>query len=144
MRSTGLSLGMLLVSVVVVVPADANKCAAVKLKAAGKRASATLACHAKAVGKGATVDAECATKAADKLAAAFAKAETLDPPCTVADLAAIATRIDAFVTEVTGALGSPGPSTCAQRKLQAAGKKADGKHKCHAKAVGKGRGTGST
>jgi len=40
------------------------------------------------------------------------------------------------------ALGGPGPSTCTKQKLQAAGKKADTKHTCHATAVGKDPGHG--
>src|SRR5262245_22231061 len=49
--------------------ADANRCAAAKLKASGKKAKTKLACHAKATARGLAVDPTCLTKAEGRFAA---------------------------------------------------------------------------
>jgi hypothetical protein len=55
-------------------PADAQaKCAAAKVKAAGKKAGAKAKCHSKAVGKGDPVDPDCLLKAETKFSSSFAR-----------------------------------------------------------------------
>jgi hypothetical protein len=115
-----------------------NKCAAAKVKAAGKKASNKAKCHSSAVKKGDPVDAACLTKAETKFNASFAKAEAKPPCLTTGDGAAIEAKIDAFIADLAGTLGGPGPSACSSAKYKEAGKKAYGKLGCHRKAAQKG------
>ena len=55
--------------------AGLEKCAAAKLKAAAKSASAQVGCYAKATGGGSAVDPACVTKASTGMTAAFTKAD---------------------------------------------------------------------
>jgi len=120
----------------------AQKCAQSKLKATGKKAAAKLKCYKKAVAAGVGVDSECLTKAEDKLLIAFQKAESKGPCATVGDAATVEGDVDTFVADTVAAL--PGGATeagqkCAASKLDATGKKANAKLKCHAKAAGGGQ-----
>ena len=119
----------------------AQKCAQSKLKATGKKASAKLKCDQKAIASGVAVDAECLAKAEDKFLVAFQKAETKGECATVGDAAAVEGDVDTFVAATAAAL--PGGATdagrkCAASKLDAAGKKANAKLRCHATAAGAG------
>src|SRR5262245_59534751 len=60
--------------------ADANRCAAAKLKATGKKAKTKLGCHAKAVKQGGALDPACLAKAEARFTSTFARAEST-PPC---------------------------------------------------------------
>lgn len=86
----------------------AVKCQVAKVKAAGAKATAKLACHAKAIGKGVAVDSECLAKAEARFLAAFAKAEAPGACPTSGDATAVEALVDGFVGDVLGAVG---PST---------------------------------
>src|SRR5690349_17881823 len=125
----------------------AQKCAATKTKAAGKKAAAKAGCQSKAAQKGTAVDASCLMKAETKFSSAFSKAEAKGGCATSGDASTIEAKVDAFiddlVKEVTGspagALLTTQPArTCAAKKIKAAGKKASGKLACDAKAKSKG------
>jgi hypothetical protein len=113
------------------------KCAAKKLQLAGDKGGAKLKCHAKSVGKGEALDPVCFLKAEDKYVDGFAKAEAKGGCPTVGDAADIEARVDAYVSDVTAALGQDGPSRCTSRKLDAAGKLYDGRATCESKALAK-------
>src|SRR5262245_59513487 len=119
----------------------AQKCAQSKLKATGKKAAAQLKCYKKAVADGVGVDSECLDKAGAKFLIAFQKAEAKGGCATVGDAGAVEGEVDTFVAGAATAL--PGGATeegrkCAASKLDATGKKANAKLKCHAKAAGGG------
>jgi len=108
MRSTrGIIGAIVLVLTVVTVspvpgaPTPEQRCRAAKLKAAGKKAKAQLACHAKAflsaVPTPAT-DPECLQKAEEKFTAAFTRAEAKGP--CFGDPITVEAQVDAFATEV--------------------------------------------
>jgi hypothetical protein len=81
--------------------ADGRRCAAVKLKAAGKKTSTKLACHARAVTKVAVVDPICLGKAEAKFTSAFAGADARYACATEGDADAIETgHVDALVDDV--------------------------------------------
>ena len=61
---------------------DGRRCAAVKLKAAGKKASTKLGCHARAVTKLAVADPTCLSKAETKFTSAFVGAESVSCDCS--------------------------------------------------------------
>src|SRR5262245_39999942 len=118
----------------------AAACAAAKLKAAGKKASAKLNCVAKAAAKGLPVDGLCLSKAETKFAAAFAKADGKGGCLTPNDAGTIEASVDTCVTTLRGLLGVPGippTSPCTAAKLKATGKKVAGKATCNAKATQK-------
>lgn len=82
----------------------AQRCAAAKLKATGKKAAARLKCWEKAIGAGIPVDPLCLTKAEDKFELAFTKAEEKGGCSTVGDAPAIQTTVVAFVDDVVADL----------------------------------------
>jgi hypothetical protein len=92
----------------------ASKCTGAKVRAAGKKALCQLGCSGKAALKGlALTDVEialCLQKCSDKFTKAFAAAEKLPATAkngschTTGDAAAIETKIDAFVEDVTAEL----------------------------------------
>jgi hypothetical protein len=90
----------------------ANRCAAIKLKATGKKAKTKLGCHGKAARRGVAVDPSCLAKAEARFAALFAAADG-DPTCfTTNDAGAIETRVDQLVADVVTALPTePGTTT---------------------------------
>lgn len=85
-------------------PTDAQKCAALKMKAAGKKALAKLKCHARATLQGVAVDPLCLTNAEQKFSDTFARAESNWACATVGDEAAIEAQVDAFVASVVAQL----------------------------------------
>src|SRR5882724_4752541 len=118
-----------------------SKCASAKIKATGKKASARAKCYAKAVAKGETVSTDCLDTASSKFGSGFSKAETkADCHAPTGDSGTIESKVDAFVDNVRDIVNSSaaGPNRCDSKKIQAAGKKAGIKAKCHAKAVSKG------
>jgi hypothetical protein len=89
----------------------ANRCAALKLKATGKKAKTKLGCHGKAAHRGDGVDASCLAKAEARFAAAFAAAES-DPTCfTMHDAGDVEDRVDELVADVVAALPSDTTTT---------------------------------
>jgi len=83
---------------------DGRRCAAAKLKATGKKASAKLGCHARAVGKVETVDAGCLGKAEAKFGSAFAGADGRYLCAAEGDADAIETgQVDPLVADVVAA-----------------------------------------
>lgn len=118
----------------------AAKCAATKVQAAGKKAAAKLKCHANAVKKSLAVDGLCLGKAEQKFSDSYAKIEAKGGCTTTGDAASIEAQVDTLVGDVVTALpdgGTPEGAKCASTKIQSAGKKADAKLKCNAKAIGK-------
>lgn len=118
----------------------AQKCAAAKLKAAGKKVDSDLKCHAKATGAGGATEPACLTKANDKFAAAFLKVD-LKGGCLGGDPTSVGSVGDVFVGDALAALPggiSDDGRKCAAAKLKAAGKKVSSKLKCQAKAAGSG------
>jgi hypothetical protein len=89
-----------------------------------------LACHALAAQKGLVTDPECLGAASEKLATAFAKAEVVTKKAGSAcpagsDATETQSQIDAFVTNVVGALRMQmAGSKCAAKKLATVGKHA--------------------
>src|SRR5689334_15607972 len=122
------------------VRAQADRCAAAKLKAAGKKASSRSKCYAKGVSKGAPAVGTCLSNASGKLDAAFGKAEQKFTCHTNMDASTIEGDVDAFVDQVRSTVNgsAQGPSGCDAKKIQAAGKKASGKASCYSKQAAKG------
>jgi hypothetical protein len=88
---------------------DANRCAAAKLKATGKKSKTKLGCHAKAVKQGGTVDPACLSKAEARFVAAFAKAEARPPCLTTGDSVEVEDLVDDLVDGAVA--GSPTTTT---------------------------------
>jgi hypothetical protein len=108
-------------------PSNAQKCAAAKIKSAGKKGACLLGLYAKqeATGIGATTAST--QKCKNKLSATFAKSEAKGGCVTTGDAPAIESKVDTFVGDVDGMLltSPPGPpSKCNAAKLKSAGKKA--------------------
>jgi hypothetical protein len=83
---------------------DGRRCAAVKLKATGKKASSKLGCHARAVGKTEPVDGGCLAKAEAKFADAFAGADGRYVCAAEGDADTIETAdVDPLVADVVAA-----------------------------------------
>jgi hypothetical protein len=97
-------------------PSLAQRCFAAKMKAAGKKISAKMACVATATRLGAVVDADCLTRAEAKFAAAYAKAGAA---CWGVP-SVIEARVDVCVA--TLAADVPGSGSCPATKAQAVGK----------------------
>src|SRR4029453_10104087 len=91
--------------------ADANRCAAAKLKATGKKAKTKIGCHAKATARGVTVDAACLAMAEARFVAAFAKAESRPPCLTSGDAASVESLVDTLFADAVAALPSPPTTT---------------------------------
>jgi cysteine-rich repeat protein len=83
----------------------AQKCAAAKMKAAGKKYAARANCYAKALSKSVPVDTGCLQNAEDKFGDAFAKAEAKGGCTTPGDAAAIEVKVDVCVADIAGDVG---------------------------------------
>lgn len=118
----------------------ADRCGAVKLKAAGGYAKASLRCQAAGVRAGAAVDPDCLVTAWARLSKGFAKAESRAGCVTSGDTSAIGAAIDADVDDFLAALpydDLPEARACAASKLKAAGKHYDSRSTCYAKSAKK-------
>lgn len=73
------------------------RCAATKLKAAARKSSAELKCHANATGRGLQVDPACLAKADAKFTAAWLRIEAAGGCRTTQDGNSVESRVDAFV-----------------------------------------------
>jgi hypothetical protein len=85
---------------------DANRCAAAKLKATGKKSLTKLGCHAQAAKRGGTVEPACLAKIEARFVAAFAKAESKPPCLTSGDAAAVEATVDGLVDDTVTAVGA--------------------------------------
>jgi hypothetical protein len=88
----------------------ASRCASVKLKATGKKATTKLGCHAKALRRGLAIDPGCLAKAEARFAAAFATAEGHPLCLTTGDASTVEALVDDLVDDVVAAL-APGVTT---------------------------------
>jgi hypothetical protein len=84
-------------------------------------------------------DSGCLDGAETRFGDTFAEAEAGDDCVTLGDAAGIAAQVDAFVVDVTGALGPlTTPSACAERKLREVGDRGQSKLGLRAISVGNG------
>src|SRR5689334_12027366 len=103
-----------------------QRCAAAKIKAAGKAAACLLALDARVAGGGApdpAKAAKCDARLADPVTGGFARAERHGGCLTVGDALAIESRIDALLHDVDTPLDVGTPNACQAAKISAAGKK---------------------
>ena len=85
--------------------ADGRRCAAIKLKATGRKTSTKLGCHARATSKVAAIDSDCLAKAEVKFASAFAAADARYVCAAEGDAATIETaQVDPVVAAVVAAV----------------------------------------
>lgn len=103
-----LTLGILSAPAAAATPAQ--KCAALKKKAAGKKALHKLRCYAAADLKNRAVDANCLSAAEVAFDRAFAMAEQSGGCALNGDAAAIEAMVDAFVNGVVAAIPSVAPT----------------------------------
>jgi hypothetical protein len=117
-----------------------NKCAATKIKAAGKKAACLLGLEAKSAKTGTAPANDKVANCMSKFSSTFTKAEAKGGCITNGDDAAIETKIDAFVADVDAETGTAPPTSnaCQSSKLKAAGKMA----KCLLGLAGKEAGSG--
>jgi hypothetical protein len=94
-----------------------NPCSASKKKCVAKKAAALLKCYQKAAKAGVAVDGTCLQKAQDKFDGGampangcFAKLEAKPGCLTTNDTAALETKVDTFVGDVTDQLNPPTPT----------------------------------
>ena len=100
-----------------------ERCAAAKIKAAGRKASCLLALDARVAGGG-VADSAKMQQCRDRLGGAFAKAEGRGGCATGGDASTVEGQVDATVGAVYTALNVATPNACQKTKLAAAGKKA--------------------
>jgi hypothetical protein len=81
----------------------AERCAAAKMKAAGRKAFAKLKCQEKALAKHPVAD-RCLAKAELRFGAAFAKAELNGGCATTGDADKIEAMVDGFMNDLVGSL----------------------------------------
>jgi hypothetical protein len=115
-----------------------NKCAAAKIRAAGKKAKCLLGLEAKGAKMGTAPDPLEVQRCKDQLFSAFSTNETNGGCLTTGDADAIEDKVDAFVADVDAELYSGGVDACAWAKLKGAGKLAACLLGLEAKAAGKG------
>lgn len=82
----------------------AARCAAAKIKAAGKRLAAAAKCHSRAAERGVAVDLSCLGRAEQMFEAAFAKAEARAGCVTTGDAGAVGSLVDTCIQSVVEAL----------------------------------------
>jgi hypothetical protein len=107
----------------------AQKCGEAKLKAFGAAVQARAVCQAEARKSGGEPAATCLLKVEKKLARRFAKANKTGPCPGEAPGVTVVTCVAAFDRAIEG------DSSCAVRKLRAAGLRAAGKSVCASKAT---------
>ena len=114
-------------------PARADKCAAAKLKAIGKKEARLLGCQSKVAAKNDTSGlAACESKVKGKFSNAFGKSGTCGGDQTQCENIA-----DSCESSVAGAFIDTWPSKCEAAKRKAAGKLASSELGCYAKAAAK-------
>ncbi len=116
----------------------ADRCGAVKMKAAARYGQGLLSCHAKAMRRDQDVDPDCTARALARLAKGFDKAEAKGGCATVDDEAMSSGALDADVDAVLAAL-APGATEaaryCAATKTKASGKQIRALLSCYGKAA---------
>src|SRR4029450_8317673 len=95
-------------TVVLAAVPGAQKCAAAKLKAAGKKAYGKIKCHQKAISKTVAVDSECLTKAETKFQADILKADAAGTCSGTA--AGLEDQVDALLRALVASIQA-GPTT---------------------------------
>jgi hypothetical protein len=100
-----------------------EKCGADKIKGAGKAAECRLRLESTSAKTGVAPAGEKVAKCTDKLSQTFSKSEAKGGCATTGDAAAIEAKIDAFVADIDGEVGTTPPTEndCASAKLKAAG-----------------------
>jgi len=106
----------------------AQKCAASRQKAAGKKIKAKMGCQSKAKAKNTAVDPACLTKAEAKFSSAFAK--TSGCPGTASGIESL---VDSCVATLTG--DAPGNGKCPSSTAKAEGKAGSCELGCTAKEI---------
>ncbi len=86
----------------------AARCTEAKIKAAAKKTSSKLKCHAAAAAKATAVDPSCLMKAEAKFSTAWARAEAKGGCITTGDESAVEGKVDACVADVVSALRACG------------------------------------
>jgi hypothetical protein len=109
-----------------------QRCAAAKLKAAGKEVAAKTACHAKAKARATIVEPGCLANAQARADAAIARAGSID---CAGDAAAIDAAVDQCVAIYVG--DAPGDGKCPSASLKAIGKGAGALLTCSSREVKK-------
>jgi len=101
-----IALGMLglVATMTLASPTPTQRCAATKVKAAGRNVFVTAKCYAKASVAGGEVSPDCLAKAAKRFQAAFAKADAKGGCTVVADAGSIGAAAAACVTSFTSAV----------------------------------------
>jgi hypothetical protein len=84
------------------------RCAGVKMKAAARKSSAKLKCHARATARGLPVDQACLDKAEAKFSSSWQRIEATASCRTTDDEANIENQVDAFVSNVARQLAPCG------------------------------------
>jgi endo-1,4-beta-xylanase len=99
-------------------------CEKKKLVAAARATAGMVRCAARAAASGEAVDAGCLALAASQLTAQFLTADTRGPCPTTGTQGVVSGRGQALAEDLLTSVGGGAPSTCARRKLVAAGKRA--------------------
>jgi hypothetical protein len=89
----------------------ANRCAALKLSATGKKMKAKLGCHGKSARQGYAVDFRCIAKAEAHFAAVFASAESRGGCLTTSDAGDVESQVDGIVAHVVSLVPTHPSST---------------------------------
>ncbi len=97
-----------------------GRCAATKLRAAGRRAFRELVCRRRAIRMGQPIDPNCRADADARLVKAFASAERRFPCGAGGGMAAVAPLIEDFANEVTALIVAGPPHDPAPSELAAA------------------------
>ena len=87
--------------------ATAERCAAKKLGAAGRKTTGLLKCQAQALQHDTAVDPACVARVVDKFAASWARIEARGACATVGDLENVEAQVDALVASLAAALSPP-------------------------------------
>jgi len=135
-KKLGVALGVCVLVAGAVSPAmaattPAQKCAAAKQKAAGKKASSKMGCYSKAKAKSLTVDPACLTKAEAKFSSAMAKAGAACPGTAPTIESLVDSCVSTLVADV------PGDGKCPSASAKAAGKATGAELACTAKEITK-------
>src|SRR6185503_17124123 len=114
----------------------AQRCAALKRKAAGLAAKGFAVCDAKAVLRGVSVDLVCTARVRTAFARLWARAERKGGCATSGDQTVVGDRIDAHDANLQTRLGLSGPpSRCSSLKFRDAGRRGACRLSCSAKAA---------
>ncbi|MFN2377022.1 MAG: PQQ-dependent sugar dehydrogenase [Candidatus Binatia bacterium] len=121
----------------------ADRCGAVKMKAAGRFGQGLLQCHARSTRRGEAVDAACTSRAASKLSSAFDKADAAGGCATAGDAGSTQALVGADVDAVLAAL-APDPDddarVCASSKMKGSAKHLRALLTCYSAAAARSEG----